>query len=113
VAVVVEDLQAVRGLSEREDDPLVRRQPTEVLTQPLLLAGQRDEQEVVIRPLVGRIVELGRRPDRDEADDPVVGLSTLGQFGGKSAKGGSVDQLTLASRAAYQSSHRSSGAAAV
>jgi hypothetical protein len=113
VTVVVEDLQAVRGLSEREDDPLVLRQPAQVLPQPLLLAGLRDEQEVVIRPLVGRIVELGRRPDRDQADDPVVGPSTLGQLGGEGAKGGSVDQLTLASRAAYQSSHRSSGAAAV
>jgi hypothetical protein len=67
----------------------------------------------VIRPLVGRIVEIRRRPDRDQADDAVVGTCPLGQLGGEGAKGGSVDQLTLASRAAYQSSHRSSGAAAV
>ena len=67
----------------------------------------------MIGPLVRRVVAVGHRTDRDQADDPVVGLGQLGQFCGEGAVRGVVDQVTLASRAAYQSSHRSSGVAAV
>ena len=49
----------------------------------------------------------------DEADDAIVGASEVRQLAGEGAVGVGVDQLTLASRAAYQSSHRSAGDAAV
>jgi hypothetical protein len=99
VAVVVEDLQAVRRLTEGESDPLVRREPAQVAAERLLLAGPRDEEEVVVRPLVRRVVLSGRRADCDQADDPVVGPGALRQLGGEGPVGVGVDRLTLASGA--------------
>ena len=67
----------------------------------------------MVRPLVRRVVAVGHRTDRDEADDAIVDARELRQLAGEGAVGVGVDQLTLASRAAYQSSHRSAEDAAV
>jgi hypothetical protein len=52
----------------------------------------------VVRPLVGRVVLLGRRAHRDQADDAVVGPCALGQLGGEGPVGVGVDGVSLEPR---------------
>ena len=90
VPVVVDDLQAVLGLAERQRDPVVVRQPAQLRAQRLLLARLRDQEEVVVGPVVGRVIPIGHRADGDEAYDARVGGGQLGQLGGEGGVCGCV-----------------------
>ena len=80
VTVVVDDLDAVLGLTEGQRDALVPREPREVAAHRLLLAGLREDEEVVVGPLVGFGRLAGHRPDGDEAEHARIGLQAPAQL---------------------------------
>ena len=85
MAVVVDHDQAVVGFPQRERDPVVAREPGEVVPQLLLAARRRDDEEVVVGPFVRCVVAVCHRPDRDESDRTLVRAEALGQLAGERA----------------------------